>query len=157
MNGWVLFACTLALMGACILFVADQRTRQKEALRMERMKNSALYWQLVPMVEFAKRHDIDCIRVERDLIAFFSVCPPGKMGEFIPSQYGYAPLSEGKTLALAQLLSEELPQLQSAAKYRFRRYQVMRPNGMRDSAYQYTIRSSYKTSLMYERKRVNLW
>lgn len=157
MNGWVFFACAIALIGACILLMADHRSRQKEALRVERMKHSAMYWQMVPMIEFARRHDIDCIRVERDRVSFFSVCPPGKMGEFIPTSFGYAPMNEHKTLALAQLLSEEFPQLQSASKYHFRRYRVMRPNGIWDKAYQYTIRSNYKTALMYERKRVKLW
>lgn len=157
MNGWVFFACAIALVGAIILLVIDRRSRQREALRVERMRNSALYWQIKPLVEFAGRHDIDYIRIERDLIAFFSVCPPGKMGEFVPSHFGYAPLSAHKTLALAQLLSEDLPQLQSSAKYRFRRYSVIRPNGVKDNAYQYTIRSGYKTALVYERKHVRLW
>lgn len=157
MNVWVFFACVIALAGAGILLIVDHRSRQRETLRVERMRNSALYWQLKPLVEFASRHDIDSIRVERDLIAFFSVCPPGKMGEFVPSQFGYAPLSSHKTLALAQLLSEDLPQLQSSAKYRFRRYSVIRPNGTKDNAYRYTIRSGYKTALVYERKHVRLW
>ncbi|MBQ9943014.1 MAG: hypothetical protein IJO67_01500 [Clostridia bacterium] len=157
MNEWVFFACVIALIGAGVLLMVDHRSRQREALRVERMRNSALYWQLKPLVEFSRRHDIDTIRVERDLIAFFSVCPPGKVGEFVPTQFGYAPLSAHKTLALAQLLAEDLPQLQSSAKYRFHRYSVIRPNGTKDNAYQYTIRSSYKTALVYERKHVRLW
>ena len=79
------------------------------------------------------------------------------MGEFIPTANGYLPMSEKKTLALAQLMADEMPVLQSSSRYRFRRYRVMRPNGKWDDAYQYTIRSTYKTALMYERKRVNLW
>lgn len=157
MNGWVLFACAAVLLGASILLILDRRSRQFEALRVERMKHSTMYWELLPMIDFAKRHDIDSIRIERDHIAFFSVCPPGKMGEFIPSQMGYAPLSEKKTLALAQLMADEMPLLQSSSRYRFRRYRVMRPNGIWDNAYEYTIRSSFKTALMYERKRVKLW
>lgn len=157
MNGWVLFACAALLFGACILLIIDRRTRQHEALRVERMKRSALYWELMPMIDFARRHDIDSIRIERNHIAFFSVCPPGKMGEFIPTEMGFAPLSENRTLALAQLMADEMPLLQAASKYRFRRYRVMRPNGIWDNAYEYAIRSGYKTALMYERKRVNLW
>lgn len=157
MNGWVLFACASVLFGASILLILDYRSRQRDALRMERMKHSEMFWQLLPMIDFAKRHDIDSIRIERNHISFFSVCPPGKMGEFIPTDYGHPPMSERKTLALAQLLADEMPVLQSSSRYRFRRYRVMRPNGIWDKAYEYTIRSSYKTALMYERKRVKLW
>ncbi len=157
MQVWVLFACACLLLGAATLLIMDRRTRQREALWMERMRHSNLYWQIVPLVDFARRHDIDSVRIERDHISFFSVCPPGKMGEFIPSQMGFTPLNAHNTLALAQLLAEEMPLLQSDSKYRFRRYRVMRPNGVWDMAYEYTIRSSYKTALMYERKRVKLW
>ena len=157
MNGWVLFACAAVLFGASILLILDRRSRQRDALRMERMKHSEMYWQLLPMIRFAKGHDIDSIRIERNHISFFRVCPPGLMGEFIPTDNGHRPMSEKKTLALAQLMADEMPVLQSSSRYRFRRYRVMRPNGNWDNAYEYTIRSSYKTALMYERKRVNLW
>ncbi len=157
MNGWVLFACAALLIGASILLIIDRRTRQYEALRVERMRHSEMYDSLFPLIDFARRHDIDSIRIERDHVSFFSVCPPGKMGEFVPSRMGYVPMNEQKTLALAQLMAEEMPVLASSARYRFRRYRVMRPNGVVDNAYEYTIRSSFKTALMYERKRVKLW
>ena len=42
MGGWTLFLCGAAFLAAVILLVWDERRRQHELLRMERMRASAL-------------------------------------------------------------------------------------------------------------------
>ena len=153
MSGWALFFCAVGLAVAIALLV-DERRRQHELLYMERMRNSMLYFDLYPLVVFARKHEIDRVLIERNRIVFYSVCPPGSLGAFILSEHGYRPLNALRTRALAQVLAEDIPVLQENRHYRLRRYFVMRPNGHKDPAYQFTIRSSYKTELMYARQRI---
>lgn len=156
MNGWALLVCAAGLIAAFILLLVDERRRQHELMHMERMRGSMLYYDLYPLVAFARKRDIDRVRVERGRIIFYGVCPPGRMGEFVLSQRGYRPLSAQRIRALAQVLAEDIPILQAGACYTLRRYPVLRPNGQKDYGYQFVIRSQYKTALIYERRRVRL-
>ena len=156
MSGWTLFFCVFGLVLILALLIADEKRRQHELLQMERMRNSMLYYDLYPLVLNARRHDIDRIQIERSRIVFYSVCPPGSMGEFILAQQGYRPLNSVRTRTLAMVLAEDIPLLRSNTHYRLQRYIVIRPNGQKDYGYQYVIRSHYKTALMYERRRVPL-
>ena len=54
---------------------------------------------------------------------------------------------------MAQVIADGLPVLQESQCYRLRRYKVMRPTGQKDDAYQFVIRSGYKTEIMYARER----
>ena len=155
-ESWALFLCGTLLLSAFILLWADERRHQHDLLRMERMRMSALYYEMYPMVQYAREHDIDRIRVERDRVTFYGVRPAGRMCEFNLTERDYRPLNKERTRALTLLLAEELPILQSNACYKLRRYKVTRPNGIKDDGYLYTIRSAYKTSLIYARSRVRL-
>lgn len=148
--------CVAGLIAALILLIADERRHQHELLLMKRMRGSMLYYDLYPLVVYARKHDIDRVMIERNRIVFYGVCPPGRMGEFLLSERRYRPLNIQRTRALVQVLAEDIPALQSPAQYRLRRYTVIRPNGHKDYGYQYTISSRYKTALMYERQRVPL-
>lgn len=157
MSGWTLFFCAVGLAAALFLLLYDKRCRQHELLTMKRMRGSMLYYDLYPLVAQARKYCLDRVQVERNRIVFYAMCPPGRMGEFVLAERGYRPLNARRTLALAQVLAEDIPILRSGACYRLRRYVVQRPNGCRDNAYQYVIRSHYKTALMYERQRVRLY
>ena len=152
MNGGALFFSAIGLAAALILLIYDERRRQHELLAMERMRGSMLYYDLYPLVAYARQHNLDRVQVERSRVVFYGVCPPGRMGEFVLAERGYRPLNARRTLALAQVLAEDIPVLRSGACYRLRRYAVQRPNGRRDNGYQYVICSRYKTALMYERQ-----
>lgn len=156
MSGWTLFFCVFGLFLSFALLIIDEKRRQHELLQMERMRNSMLYYDLYPMVLYARKHEIDRVRVERNRIVFYGVCPPVSMGEFILSQRGYRPLNAKRTKALVMVLAEDIPLLRSNTHYRLQRYPVIRPNGQKDHGYQYVIRSYYKTALMYDRRRVPL-
>lgn len=156
MSGWTLFFCAFGLVAVLALLIADEKRRQHELLQMERMRSSMLYYELYPLVLFARKHDIDRVQIERNRVVFYGVCPPGSMGEFSLTERNYRPLNEQRTRALMLVLAEDIPILRENGCYRLQRYRVYRPNGKRDDAYQYVIRSRYKTALMYERKRVRV-
>lgn len=144
----VLGAVCLAL--AILLIVREERRIRHERLMMTKMRNSKLYAQVYPLVRFARRRDLDQVRIERNRIVFSSVCPPGKLCEFSLSEGGFRLLSGQRTRVLAEVLGEDIPILKSPV-YALHRYRVMRPNGQIDYGYVYTIRSFYKSQLMRER------
>ena len=152
MSGWTLIIMA-ALAGAVVLYWSDRRRLQHEQIDKERMRGSMLYDEIYPLVAEAKKHQIDRVLVERSRVVIYTVCPPGLLGEYVLTDRGHRPLNDIRTWALAQVIAEDLPVLQHSACYRLRRYRVMRPNGRRDDAYQFIIRSRYKTELMYARQR----
>ena len=79
--------------------------------------------------------------------------PPGKIGEYVLSDHGHRPLNPQRTLALVQALMADVPIQEENRYYRLQRYAVTRPNGQKDYGYQFTIRSAYKTKLMYARQQ----
>lgn len=152
MSGWTLFFCAAAV-GMLLILWGDRVRRQHEQVDKERMRGSMLYYEIYPLVVEARKHDIDHVQIERTRIVFFSVCPPGEIGAFVLSEWGHRPLNPRRTLALAQVIADDLPILQESQCYRLKRYRVMRPNGKKDDAYQFIIRSRYKTEIMYARQR----
>ena len=101
MNGGALFFSAIGLAAALILLIYDERRRQHELLAMERMRGSMLYYDLYPLVAYARQHNLDRVQVERSRVVFYGVCPPGRMGEFVLAERGYRPLNARPTLALS--------------------------------------------------------
>lgn len=157
MDGWALFLCVLGLLLALALLICDHCARQHECLRIERLRLGELYGRMLPLVQDMRRHDLDRVRVERNRVTFYGVCPPGKIGEFVLADYDFPPMSPACTKTLTLLLAIDIPALQEEAHYRLKRYRVERPNGIRDNAYLYIMRGYYKTSLMSKRAHVELW
>ena len=153
MSGWTLFFFAAAL-GALATLWYDYTRRQHERVDQERMRGSMLYYEIYPLVLEARKHEIDHVLIERTRIVFYAVCPPGEIGSFVMSAWGHRPLNPRRTLALAQVIAEDLPVLQDSRCYRLQRYKVTRPNGQKDQAYRFVIRSGYKTELMYARERM---
>ena len=153
MSGWTALFAALVLAAVAALLV-DRSRRQYEQLYAERMRRSMLYYEIHSLISVAKTHEIDRVQVERNRIVFYAVYPPGKIGEFVMTDHGHRPLNPQRTLALAQVIAEDLPVLQESRCYKLQRYKVTRPNGQKDQAYRFIIRSGYKTELMYARERM---
>ncbi len=148
LNLWAAMLVLCCVFAALFLLVFERRQRAQEHERVNRLRLSALYRQLRPMIEYCKRWDLEQVRVERDRITVTRVSPPGKLWEFIPMRHGYRPFSRSRAHAICLLLSEEFVDIADPAKYRCKRYTIIRPNGKRDYGYVFTIRSPYKDSLV---------
>ena len=153
MGGWTTLLICLMVACAVWLYGSDRRRRQHEQLDKQRMRESMLYYEIYPLVVEARKHQIDRVIIERSRVVFYAVCPPGLLGEYVLTDRGHRPLNELRTWALAQVIAEDVPILQESGCYRLKRYRVTRPNGRKDDAYQFIIRTRYKTELMYARQR----
>ncbi len=152
MSGWTLFFCAAAIGMLSAVWI-DHNRREHELMDKKRMRGSMLYYEVYPLVVEARKHEIDHVLIERTRVVFFAVCPPGEIGAYVLSAWGHRPLNPRRTWALAQVIADDLPVLQESQCYRLRRYKVMRPTGQKDDAYQFVIRSGYKTEIMYARER----
>lgn len=157
MGNGTLFLCAAGLIAAFALLIWDSRRHQHELLQMERMRSSPLYYEIYPLVLHARRFTLDRVLVERDRVIFFSMRPPGKIGEFSIVENGFRPLTKERVRALALVLAEDMPALRENAHYRLKKYRVTRPNGIRDDGYLYIMRTAYKTTLMLKRQRARLY
>lgn len=151
MSGWTLLL--LAAVAVVALFLWDRSRRQHEEIYKQRMRGSMLYYEIYPLIVEAKKHDLDRVIIERGRVAFYAVCPPGEVGSYQFRDGGHRPLNPHRVWALAQLIADEVPLLNEKGCYRLKRYVITRPNGQKDDAYQFIIRTGYKTDLMYARQR----
>lgn len=157
MGGGAFFFFVALLITSITMLIYDHNRRQHELKQMERMRRSRMYYDLYPLVQQARKRAIDKIQIERTRIIFYAVNPPGKMGEFVLFEKGYRALSPAHTRALTLVLAEDLSPLRERKWYHLRHYTVMRPNGIRDDAYQYTITPRYKTLLVRQESYVHLY
>jgi len=152
MNGWTLFLGAAAV-GLLLLFFQERISRQHEEMYKQRMRGSMLYYEIYPLIAEARKHDLDRVIIERSRIAFYAVCPPGEVGSFLFSERGHRPLNPYRVWALTQVIADDFPLLKEKGCYRMKRYVITRPNGMKDDAFQFVIRTAYKADLMYARQR----
>ena len=138
----------VGLLAAICLILYDARRRQHEALEMKRMRMSALYADLYGIIESAREHAVDEVRVEHNRLLLTAVFPSGKLAEYVFSANNHRYLSATRTRALMHALTQDIPGLQKPDQYKMTRYYTRRPNGQRDEAYLFTIRSDYKTRLI---------
>ena len=154
MSVWTFFFFVAGLASSIGLLLMDHKRRQIELVQMNRMRNSRMYYALYPMVKKARAHEIDRVLVERNRIVFYTVSPPEVLAAFHVTDLDYPPLTRQQIRSLTLVLAEDLPLLQERGNYRLRSYRTMRPNGIWDCAYQYTITSRYKTQLVARKNRV---
>lgn len=140
----------LGLLAAACLILCDIRRRQHELLQMTRMRGSMLYADLYDSVKYARGHAIEQVRIEHNRVVFTNVFPSGTISEYVFSANNHRYLSAVRTRALMHVLTQDIPQLQKSDQYKMSRYATVRPNGRRDDAYLFTIRSDYKYYLLRE-------
>ena len=143
--------CAVCLALAFVLFLKEKRRIHKERLLMTKLRGGNFYASIYEMVRYARKHDLDQVRIERNRIVFSAVCPPGKLCEYSLSGSGVRVLSDCRARVLAEVLGEDIPKLKTSM-YSLRRYRVMRPNGKIDFGYVYTIRPLYKARLVYAKR-----
>ncbi len=152
----IVLLCAAGILLSVFLMVYDAKRKSHELLQMEKMRRGKMYACLYHMVRQARMHDLDQVRIERDRVLFTTVCPPGKLCEFAFSQQHHRFLRNDATRTLMYLLAQDIPSLQNNRVYKLRKYKVQRPNGARDVAYVFTMRSRPKTKLMQARRRLTL-
>ena len=151
MEQGMLVLCAVCLTLAFALFFRERHRIRKERLLMTKLRGGSFYAGMYDMVRYARKYDLDQVRIERNRIVFSAVSPPGKLCEYSLSGAGVRVLSDCRARVLAEVLGEDIPALRTSV-YSLRRYRVMRPNGKIDYGYVYTLRSLYKTRLLYAKR-----
>ncbi len=140
----IFIACSV--LSACLL-LKEYKHVQKERLLMEKYRNSNSYQMIYEFVREARRMEIDQVRIENDRILFVGLPPEGVLFDYRLPYVGRS-LYGAHARILAEVLGEDIPFLKSY-KYLLTRYRIVKPNRTVEYGYTYTLRSKYKTEMLY--------
>ena len=147
MSVWTLLMIA-ALMGAFLAYCLGRAQQSHDLIYKQRLRHSELFAQIYPLIERAKASDLERVQIERTRVSFYSVYPPGIIGEFSLTDTSWSPMDERKLWAMTQAIADDLPILLENKCYRLSHMRVQRPNGIWDSMYHYDINMGYKTELI---------
>ncbi|MBO2515692.1 MAG: hypothetical protein CW338_00250 [Clostridiales bacterium] len=140
--------CIAVGIGAVALLAVSSRRKQKELMRVQKLKGSPFYRELSPYVRYVRHRALDQILIERDQIIFKGMNPPEVLCRFSLSDRHMRFMDKGKLWSMVQLLSNEIPDLRDPKRYRLRSYKVTRANGEKDKAWEYIARAGYKSYVL---------
>jgi len=157
MGGWAFFFFAAAIVTGASLLISDLVRRQHELDYMIKLRNSDMYRDFYPMIQYVRRHHLDRVQIEKTRIFFYGLNPPGVLDCFVLADWNYKPLTDRQMRALTLVLAEDIDPLQEKEWYRLKQFKIERPNGRKDVAYRYIITYKYKAQLLSARNRVRLY
>lgn len=155
MTVWIVAGVAVALLCAYI-YLRLRRAHARQLLLMERMRTSAAYHYVQPLLQACRNQRIErvVLRPEAVTVTFFS--PVGKKYQCVFDQHGLDPLSHEPLGALAQLATVELPELSDNSRYFFRPHRDRLENGSFLVWYEYMVQPRYKDNVLragYDRRQ----
>ena len=149
MGGGAFFFFAAAIVIGAFLLIRDMIRKQHERDYMIRMRNSMLFREMYPMLQYVRRFALEEIRVERGGVSYYGLYPACMLENFMLEEWNFQKMTPRQVRALALLLAEELAPLQNREWYKLQQYKVERPNGQKDIAYRYIVTHKYKARLVY--------
>ena len=142
----VLLAALLA--GVVVAYFYREHIReQKLQLRVQKLYASQLFEDMIPMLQFARRHAVEQLVVDKTGVVLRYLHSEGAETGFLMRPNGYAYLTVDQQEAMRSVLEECLPKLRETDKYHVIRKRIVLLNGTVEYAYQYTIDNQYKARL----------
>ncbi len=146
-KGIMLLLCVAVIIGSVWLIVRDRRQLQLLRLRARKLRSTAMFAELQPMLTRMRRLPIERLRVDKTGVTVRFVYPHGAEIRFRMAEHGYPELTEEKQEALLLLIEETLPRLCRRELYALGRRTIRQINGTREHYHQFTIRNDYKIKL----------
>ncbi len=142
----ILLAASLA--GLVVAYFYQEHIREKKLqLRVQKLYASQLFEDMIPMLQFARRHTVEQLVVDKTGVVLRYLHAEGAETAFLMRPNGYAYLTVEQQEAMRSVLEECLPKLRETEKYHVTRKRNVLLNGSVEYAYQYTIDNRYKSRL----------
>ena len=142
----VLLAALFA--GVVVAYFYQEHLREKKLqLRVQKLYASQLFEDMIPMLQFAKRHAVEQLVVDKTGVVLRYLHAEGAETAFLMRANGYAYLTVEQQEAMRSVLEECLPKLRETEKYHVTRKRIVLLNGSVEYAFHYTIDNSYKAQL----------
>lgn len=147
--GWLMFGLAIA---AVVLAYALRRTKdgqERDRALTERVRTSALYRQLYPILERCGQCCIEQVLIRETEIRITMYKPTNRQIRFVYAEHGLDPVDQPQTLrALARAVSVDVPRLADPDKFYFVTRTAPRDVGRRDVWYEYNVQPDYKDVML---------
>lgn len=146
----IVLPMALAALLACAVigyFFEENVHEKKLRLRVEKLYASQMFEDMLPMIHFARKHQIEQLSVDKTGVVLRFLHSGSQETAFLMRPNGYNYLSVEQQEALRAVWEECVPTLRDQSKYRVTRGRIVLLNGEIEYVYQYTMSTSYKDRL----------
>lgn len=159
MAGWIIAGAAL-LLATLYLVRRQLTTRQhREATLMARMRSSAMYGRLYPVLVKCGQCCVERIIIRPEEVRIVLYKPMNREYRFNFEAHGLDPVDRPQALrALSQAIALDVPVLADPAKYYFSTHTAPRDGGGSYHWYEYAVQIAYKDQMLrawYDQGEIN--
>lgn len=149
MAGWII-AGGVVLLAALFLLRKRLLVRQRqEATLMARMRATAMYGRLYPMLQRCSRYCVERVIIRPEEVRIVLYKPMNRVIRFVFEEHGLDPVDRPVALrTLTQAIVRDMPFLGDVRKYYLSTHAAPRDGGGTYHWYEYTVQVDYKDMLL---------
>ncbi len=159
MAGWIIAGAALLLAALYLVRRGLTRRQHREATLMARMRSSAMYGRLYPVLVKAGQCCVERIIIRPEEVRIVLYKPMNREYRFNFEAHGLDPVDRPQALrALAQAIALDVPVLADPAKYYFSTHTAPRDGGGSYHWYEYAVQIAYKDQMLrawYDQGEIN--
>ena len=146
---WLILALMLLAAGLFCLLRGMQFRRDQENAMIERVRTTALYRQLYPLLEPVENCCVEQVRIRREEFTIRFFRPMNEQVRFNYAAQGLDTVENEVVLtALAKALPQDVPSLNDPHKFWFVRKSAPRDMGRRDVWFEYNVQPAYRDEML---------
>ena len=147
--GWVILALAIA---AAVLAVTLRQVRdrhERDTALMERVRTSALYTRLYPLLEKCDECCIEQVMIRAEEVRITLYKPMNRVVRFVFEEKGIDPVDQPQTLrALSRAIAMDVECLGDTDKFYYVEKSAPRDVGAKDVWYEYNVQPDYKDQML---------
>ena len=149
MAGWIIAGAALLLAALYLVRKVLTRRQHREATLMARMRSSAMYGRLYPVLVKCGQCCVERIIIRPEEVRIVLYKPMNREYRFNFEAHGLDPVDRPQALrALAQAIALDVPVLADPAKYYFSTHTAPRDGGGNYHWYEYAVQIVYKDQML---------
>ena len=149
MAGWIIAGAALLLAALYLVRKVLTRRQHREATLMARMRSSAMYGRLYPVLVKCGQCCVERIIIRPEEVRIVLYKPMNREYRFNFEAHGLDPVDRPQALrALAQAIALDVPVLADPAKYYFSTHTAPRDGGGNYHWYEYAVQIAYKDQML---------
>jgi len=159
MAGWIIAGAALLLAALYLVRRRLTARQRREATLMARMRSSAMYGRLYPVLVKCGQCCVERIIIRPEEVRIVLYKPMNREYRFNFEAHGLDPVDRPQALrALAQAIALDVPVLADPAKYYFSTHTAPRDGGGSYHWYEYAVQVAYKDQMLrawYDQGEIN--
>ena len=149
MAGWIIAGAALLLAALYLVRKGLTQRQHREATLMARMRSSAMYGRLYPVLVKCGQCCVERIIIRPEEVRIVLYKPMNREYRFNFEAHGLDPVDRPQALrALAQAIALDVPVLADPAKYYFSTHTAPRDGGGNYHWYEYAVQIAYKDQML---------